>query len=191
MTQLCWKCLLSLSCEHGTSAENSVQGKLQKKLCLPVPYFQTYTFCKLQVTQPNEDMLTVTVERQAGRHLGIRLTGNLSEPGIYIADIQEGSAMAMEGQLRKFDHILFINGQDVRNADLSQASALIQVCTSKSFFLPLFVIFFLLRKYFVFKHEFLGASRSYFSSFLFLTSMKFPYILHQLHKIYLSRLVLH
>ena len=77
-------------------------------------------------------MLTVTVERQAGRHLGIRLTGNLSEPGIYIADIQEGSAMAMEGQLRKFDHILFINGQDVRNADLSQASALIQVCTSKS-----------------------------------------------------------
>ena len=72
-------------------------------------------------------MLTVTVERQAGRQLGIRLTGNLSEPGIYIADIQEGSAIALEGQLRKFDHILFINGQDVRNADLSQASALIQV----------------------------------------------------------------
>ena len=72
-------------------------------------------------------MLTVTVERQAGRQLGIRLTGNLSEPGIYIADIQEGSAMAQEGQLRKFDHILFINGQDVRTADLSQASALIQV----------------------------------------------------------------
>ena len=92
-------------------------------------------------------MLTVTVERQAGRHLGIRLTGNLSEPGIYIADIQEGSAMAMEGQLRKFDHILFINGQDVRNADLSQASALIQVSsTGKVVFLPLFVIFFLLRK---------------------------------------------
>ena len=95
-------------------------------------------------------MLTVTVERQAGRHLGIRLTGNLSEPGIYIADIQEGSAMAMEGQLRKFDHILFINGQDVRNADLSQASALIQVSTGKVVFLPLFVIFFLLKKYFVF-----------------------------------------
>ena len=97
-------------------------------------------------------MLTVTIERHAGRQLGIRLTGNLSEPGIYIAgnfpisgnekifreivnsniknntkfaDIQEGSAMAHEGQLRKFDHILFINGQDVRNADLSQASALI------------------------------------------------------------------
>ena len=87
-------------------------------------------------------MLTVTVERQAGRHLGIRLTGNLSEPGIYIADIQEGSAMAMEGQLRKFDHILFINGQDVRNADLSQASALIQVSTGKVVFLPLFVILF-------------------------------------------------
>ena len=81
----------------------------------------------IQINLSNEDMLTVTVERQAGRQLGIRLTGNLSEPGIYIADIQEGSAIALEGQLRKFDHILFINGQDVRNADLSQASALIQV----------------------------------------------------------------
>ena len=75
----------------------------------------------------NEEMLTITVERQAGKHLGIRLTGNLSEPGIYIADIQEGSAISQDGRLCKFDRILFINGQDVRNAELSQASALIQV----------------------------------------------------------------
>jgi hypothetical protein len=77
-------------------------------------------------SKEDEDMLTVTVERQAGKQLGIRLTGNLSEDGIYIADIQDGSAIAQDGRLQKFDRILFINGQDVRGAELSQASALIQ-----------------------------------------------------------------
>lgn len=80
--------------------------------------------------ESNEEMLTVTIERQAGKHLGIRLTGQLeqSSSGIFIADIQEGSAIAQDGRLQKHDRILFINGQDVREAvDLSQASALIQV----------------------------------------------------------------
>ncbi len=82
----------------------------------------------------HEDVLTVTIERQAGKHLGIRLTSNLEpKPGIFIADIQEGSAIALDGRLQKHDRILFINGQDVRDVDLSQASALIQV-------LPFFLI---------------------------------------------------
>lgn len=75
----------------------------------------------------DEDMLTVTIERQAGKHLGIRLTGNIEQkPGIFIADIQEGSVVALDGRLQKYDRILFINGQDVREVELSQASALIQ-----------------------------------------------------------------
>ena len=84
--------------------------------------------------EEEENMLNVTLERQAGKQLGIRLTGNLSsEAGIYIADIQEGSAISQDGRLQKFDRILFINGQDVRNAELSQASALIQVLFSQLF----------------------------------------------------------
>merc|ERR1719412_2808030 len=75
----------------------------------------------------DEDMLTVTIERQAGKHLGIRLTGNIEQkPGIFIADIQEGSVVALDGRLQKYDRILLINGQDVREVELSQASALIQ-----------------------------------------------------------------
>ena len=77
-----------------------------------------------------ELMATVSLERQTGKQLGIRLSGaDTSEPtaGIFIADIQEGSTTQLDGRLRKFDRILFINGRDVRNAKLSQASALIQV----------------------------------------------------------------
>ena len=83
-------------------------------------------------------MLTVTIERQAGKHLGIRLSGNIEQkPGIFIADIQEGSVVSLDGRLQKYDRILFINGQDVREVELSQASALIQVKYS-------FFVFFLI-----------------------------------------------
>ena len=77
-----------------------------------------------------EFVATVSLERQTGKQLGIRLSGaDTSEPtaGIFIADIQEGSTTQLDGRLKKFDRILFINGRDVRNAKLSQASALIQV----------------------------------------------------------------
>ena len=77
-----------------------------------------------------ELVATVSLERQTGKQLGIRLSGaDTSEPtaGIFIADIQEGSTTQIDGRLKKFDRILFINGRDVRNAKLSQASALIQV----------------------------------------------------------------
>ena len=77
-----------------------------------------------------ELVATISLERQTGRQLGIRLSGaDTSEPtaGVFIADIQEGSTTQNDGRLKKFDRILFINGRDVRNAKLSQASALIQV----------------------------------------------------------------
>ena len=36
-----------------------------------------------------EELLTVTLERQPGRQLGIRLSaGNVADPGIFISDIQ-------------------------------------------------------------------------------------------------------
>lgn len=69
----------------------------------------------------------MTLERVPGRHLGIKLSGNCSEPGIFIVDIQEGSTTDLDGRLQKFDRILFVNGQDVRHCRLSQASNLIQV----------------------------------------------------------------
>ena len=77
----------------------------------------------------SEELLTVTLERITGRQLGIRLSGNCSEVGIYIVDIQEGSTTSLDGRLQRFDRILFINGQDVRHCKLKQASALIQVRT--------------------------------------------------------------
>ena len=80
-------------------------------------------------SRKDEELLTIKLERQTGKQLGIRLSGGDTEPtaGIFVADIQEGSSTSMDGRLRKLDRILYINGRDVRNSKLSQASALIQV----------------------------------------------------------------
>ena len=84
----------------------------------------------MQNRQKNEDLITVTLERVTGKQLGIRLSGGETEPtaGIFVADIQEGSTTEIDGRLAKMDRILFINGRDVRNAKITQASALVQVC---------------------------------------------------------------
>ena len=81
-----------------------------------------------------EEIMTVTLERDsASRSLGLRLSGNCSEAGIYIVDIQDGGVTHSDGRLQKFDRLLFINGQDVRHSRLEQASALIQVRHSALF----------------------------------------------------------
>ena len=40
---------------------------------------------------------------QANKQLGIRLSGNCSEPGIYIVDIQDNSAIAADGRVTVSD----------------------------------------------------------------------------------------
>ncbi|TRY70231.1 hypothetical protein TCAL_10701 [Tigriopus californicus] len=82
---------------------------------------------KVPPTPPrSEELLTITLERETSKQLGIRLSGKCSMPGVYIVDIQDGSTAALDGRIQKFDRLMFINGQDVRHVGLVQATALIQ-----------------------------------------------------------------
>jgi len=74
----------------------------------------------------NEDLLTVSLERQTGKHLGIRISGSCPEPGIFIVEILEDSITALDGRIRAYDRLLSINGTDVRHCKISQASDLIK-----------------------------------------------------------------
>ena len=75
----------------------------------------------------NEDLLTVSLERQTGKHLGIRISGSCPEPGIFIVEILEDSITALDGRIKPYDRLLSINGTDVRHCKISQASDLIKV----------------------------------------------------------------
>ena len=118
----------SSSCSHRLSPSVMSPTTDPSSSCSPT------SGCSPTAPQPNrrkkdEDLITITIERQTGKQLGIRLSGGDTEPsaGIFVADIQDGSTTKHDGRLQKMDRILFINGRDVRNAKLSQASALIQV----------------------------------------------------------------
>jgi hypothetical protein len=73
------------------------------------------------------ELLTVTLERQPGKLLGIRISGSCPEPGIFIVEILEDSITANDGSINPYDRLLFINGTDVRHCKISQASDLIKV----------------------------------------------------------------
>ena len=45
-----------------------------------------------------QDMLSVTLERQTGKHLGIRISGSCPEPGIFIVEILDDSITALDGE---------------------------------------------------------------------------------------------
>ena len=81
-----------------------------------------------------EELLTVTLERQPGKHLGIRISGSCPEPGIFIVEILEDSITANDGRIKPYDRLLFINGTDVRHCKISQASDLIKVSFIDFFF---------------------------------------------------------
>ena len=74
-----------------------------------------------------EELLTVTIERQPGKHLGICIRRSCPEPGMFIVEILEDSKTANDGRIKPNDRLLFINGTDVRHCKISQASDLIKV----------------------------------------------------------------
>ena len=56
-----------------------------------------------------------------------RISGSCPEPGIYIVEILDDSITAADGRIRPGDRLLYINGADVTNCKISQASDLIKV----------------------------------------------------------------
>ncbi|KAB7496441.1 E3 ubiquitin-protein ligase LNX [Armadillidium nasatum] len=73
-----------------------------------------------------DELVQVTLNREAGRQLGIKLGGRRSETGIFIMELMAGSVAEQDGRLQPNDRILSINGGDVRCARLDHAFRLIK-----------------------------------------------------------------
>ncbi|XP_076055083.1 ligand of Numb protein X 2-like [Oratosquilla oratoria] len=72
------------------------------------------------------ETISVTLTKETGRQLGIKLGGRRTEPGIFIMEVLDASVASLDGRLHAHDRILAINGADVRYARLDHASRLIQ-----------------------------------------------------------------
>ncbi|CAL4083578.1 unnamed protein product, partial [Meganyctiphanes norvegica] len=79
----------------------------------------------VNTTNVQGEMISITLSKDCSRHLGLKLGGRRTEPGIFVMDILDGSVAAQDRRLLQHDRILAINGQDVRYARIDHASKLI------------------------------------------------------------------
>ncbi|KPP65924.1 hypothetical protein Z043_115622, partial [Scleropages formosus] len=78
------------------------------------------------------DIFTLELDRESGQDLGLRVAGKRDDRGVFVSDIVEGGLVEMDGQLRKGDQILSVNGVDVRVSTEESVVALLKVSLGPS-----------------------------------------------------------
>jgi len=74
-------------------------------------------------------LLSVVVLKEAGRSLGITISGGTTvspKPGIFVMSVTAGGAVAREGTLRPQDRILSVDRIDMRNANRTDAVSVLK-----------------------------------------------------------------
>lgn len=75
-----------------------------------------------------EEVFHVALQKRgAGEQLGIKLVRRTDEPGVFILDLLEGGLAAQDGRLSSNDHVLAINGHDLKHGTPELAAQVIQV----------------------------------------------------------------
>lgn len=72
-----------------------------------------------------EEILKITLCKQKGRPLGIKLVGKRNGPGVYILTLIPGSLADCDSRLKMDDRVLEINGIDVSYGTQEQAASII------------------------------------------------------------------
>lgn len=72
-----------------------------------------------------KDIISTTITRDSNGSTGFGITTVSGEPSIVISSIAPGGHAEIDGKIRAGDHVLSINGTNVRNATLDQALALL------------------------------------------------------------------
>lgn len=100
----------------------------------------TYSICRLTVyrekaeeSQPieKEEILRVTLNKQKGKQLGIKLVGKKSGVGLYVLELIPSGLAAQDGRLKADDRILEINGIDMDGGSQEEAAKIIQSSKDK------------------------------------------------------------
>ncbi|CAH1785423.1 unnamed protein product, partial [Owenia fusiformis] len=99
-----------------------------------------YSICRLTVYREKsednspiekEEILRISLVKQKGKQLGIKLVGKRHSPGLYIMDVIPESLAAQDNRLKRDDRILEINCQDLTFGTQEQAANIIQASVDK------------------------------------------------------------
>ncbi|XP_071120941.1 ligand of Numb protein X 2-like isoform X2 [Mytilus edulis] len=101
---------------------------------------QYYPVCRVTVYREKaeenrpiekEEILKITLTKEKGKQLGIKLVGKRNGTGVYILNLVPDSLAAQDGRLTPDDRVLEINGKDVSYGSQEEAAQVIQICEDK------------------------------------------------------------
>ncbi|XP_075416035.1 multiple PDZ domain protein isoform X6 [Tenrec ecaudatus] len=72
------------------------------------------------------DTLTIELQKQPGKGLGLSIVGKRNDTGVFVSDIVKGGIADADGRLTQGDQILTVNGEDVQNATQEAVAALLK-----------------------------------------------------------------
>jgi len=72
------------------------------------------------------DVHTVSLFKQPNKGLGLSIIARRNHPGVYISNLIPGGVAKKEGSLKKGDHILSINGNDVKFASQETVASILK-----------------------------------------------------------------
>ncbi|XP_052004124.1 multiple PDZ domain protein [Xyrauchen texanus] len=72
------------------------------------------------------DSLTIELQKEPGRGLGLSIIGRRNDTGVFVSDIVKGGVVESDGRLMQGDQILSVNGEDVRSSTQEYVAALLK-----------------------------------------------------------------
>nr|CAD7568435.1 unnamed protein product [Timema californicum] len=77
------------------------------------------------------NVMEVELVKKPGKGLGLSIVGKKNGPGVFISDVVHGGIAEADGRLMKGDHILAVNGQDLKVATQEEAAAVLKTVSGK------------------------------------------------------------
>ncbi|RWS15874.1 patj-like protein [Dinothrombium tinctorium] len=72
------------------------------------------------------DIMDIELYKKPGKGLGLSIVGRKNGPGVYVSEVVKGGIAEADGRLLQGDHILEVNGHDLRNATHEYAAAILK-----------------------------------------------------------------
>lgn len=90
------------------------------------------TFCSRMSS--SIDIINLDLNKKSGKGLGISITcfANEDETGVFVSQVMPGSIAESDARLCVGDHILEVNGKDLRKSSLKEAAVILKVSPSLS-----------------------------------------------------------
>lgn len=76
------------------------------------------------------DVLHIELNKKPGKGLGLSIVGRKNGPGVYVSEVVTGGVAEADGRLLQGDHILEVNGTDLKSATHEYAAAILKVRTA-------------------------------------------------------------